>query len=109
MHAVKVQIKSHEVKSNSTTLENLVETNIEQNNILNHKPYNEDLITAPAHEEESSTEFSPLSSTEVNTNQSEFFVYCEKCGGLREGKLRVRCSVCQSGAFTVSELFYIGP
>jgi hypothetical protein len=33
--------------------------------------------------------------------QSDFFVYCSTCQGLREGKLRVRCAVCLSGAFTV--------
>lgn len=31
-----------------------------------------------------------------------FYVYCAtSCGGMREGKLRVRCSTCKSGAFTV--------
>uniref|UniRef100_A0A1B6LBH9 E3 ubiquitin-protein ligase parkin n=1 Tax=Graphocephala atropunctata TaxID=36148 RepID=A0A1B6LBH9_9HEMI len=31
-----------------------------------------------------------------------FYVYCAApCAGVREGKLRVRCSACKSGAFTV--------
>ncbi|ODN04682.1 E3 ubiquitin-protein ligase parkin [Orchesella cincta] len=37
----------------------------------------------------------------VNT-RSDFFVYCSTCDDLKEGKLRVRCAQCLSGAFTVS-------
>lgn len=33
--------------------------------------------------------------------KSNFFVYCSTCDDLKEGKLRVRCSKCLSGAFTV--------
>ncbi|XP_065580052.1 E3 ubiquitin-protein ligase parkin-like isoform X3 [Artemia franciscana] len=31
-----------------------------------------------------------------------FYVYCSTCSGIKVGKLRVCCSVCQDGAFTVS-------
>lgn len=37
----------------------------------------------------------------VVTPKSNFYVYCGHCQGLQEGKLRVRCSVCNSGAFIV--------
>lgn len=33
--------------------------------------------------------------------QSDFFVFCPECNDLKEGKLRVRCAVCLSGAFMV--------
>ncbi|KAJ3653399.1 hypothetical protein Zmor_012653 [Zophobas morio] len=38
----------------------------------------------------------PPSGTKVH-----FFVYCPTCKGLKNGKLRVRCHFCKSGAFTV--------
>ncbi|XP_046391849.1 E3 ubiquitin-protein ligase parkin isoform X1 [Ischnura elegans] len=34
-------------------------------------------------------------------NRAHFFVYCGVCKGVRRGKLRVRCSACKEGAFTV--------
>lgn len=35
-------------------------------------------------------------------SKTHFYVYCASpCGGMREGKLRVRCSTCKSGAITV--------
>lgn len=34
-------------------------------------------------------------------NKAHFFVYCGICKGVRHGKLRVRCSACGEGAFTV--------
>jgi len=37
----------------------------------------------------------------VGQSRSDFFVFCSECADLREGKLRVRCSKCLSGAFTV--------
>lgn len=39
--------------------------------------------------------------TQANT-KSDFFVYCSTCDDLNEGKLRVRCAKCLSGAFTVA-------
>lgn len=45
-----------------------------------------------------------LSEEESNVERKRihFYVYCASpCGGVREGKLRVRCSTCKSGAFTV--------
>ncbi|KAG8227641.1 hypothetical protein J437_LFUL008718 [Ladona fulva] len=34
-------------------------------------------------------------------NRAHFFVYCGVCKSIRTGKLRVRCSACKEGAFTV--------
>jgi hypothetical protein len=34
--------------------------------------------------------------------ESDFFVFCGECSDLEEGKLRVRCAFCLTGAFTVS-------
>lgn len=46
-----------------------------------------------------------LPSTESNPAKpllkAHFYVYCSNCNGLRHGKLRVRCSMCRGGAFTV--------
>ncbi|XP_054260838.1 E3 ubiquitin-protein ligase parkin-like isoform X1 [Macrosteles quadrilineatus] len=50
------------------------------------------------------TEDAPLTEEEavVERKRVHFYVYCASpCGGVREGKLRVRCSSCKSGAFTV--------
>lgn len=33
--------------------------------------------------------------------KTRFFIYCSQCNDLRPGKLRVRCSLCKGGAFTV--------
>ncbi|XP_055607307.1 E3 ubiquitin-protein ligase parkin [Uranotaenia lowii] len=54
---------------------------------------------------------SDLQLTEVNEKQepdqtkvrpkAHFFVYCSQCAKVCTGKLRVRCSICKSGAFTV--------
>lgn len=33
--------------------------------------------------------------------KNHFFVYCSQCNDLCPGKLRVRCSLCKGGAFTV--------
>lgn len=33
--------------------------------------------------------------------KTRFFIYCSECNDLRPGKLRVRCSLCKGGAFTV--------
>lgn len=38
----------------------------------------------------------------TSSTKSDFFVYCGTCEDLKEGKLRVRCATCLSGAFTVS-------
>uniref|UniRef100_A0A1B6DYZ7 E3 ubiquitin-protein ligase parkin n=2 Tax=Clastoptera arizonana TaxID=38151 RepID=A0A1B6DYZ7_9HEMI len=39
---------------------------------------------------------------EADRKRIHFYVYCSSpCGGMREGKLRVRCSRCKSGAITV--------
>ncbi|XP_046666165.1 E3 ubiquitin-protein ligase parkin-like isoform X1 [Homalodisca vitripennis] len=38
----------------------------------------------------------------IERRRVHFYVYCATtCTGVREGKLRVRCSACKSGAFTV--------
>lgn len=33
--------------------------------------------------------------------KANFFVYCSQCEKVCTGKLRVRCGICRSGAFTV--------
>lgn len=47
---------------------------------------------------------SPLTEEEtvIERKRIHFYVYCASpCGGVKEGKLRVRCWACKSGAFTV--------
>lgn len=40
--------------------------------------------------------------TAAERKRVHFYVFCSSpCGGMREGKLRVRCSTCKSGAITV--------
>lgn len=34
-------------------------------------------------------------------SKAHFFVHCSQCAKLCKGKLRVRCSLCKGGAFTV--------
>lgn len=36
-----------------------------------------------------------------NRDKSHFYVYCSVCAAMKIGKLRIRCSKCKSGAFTV--------
>lgn len=40
-------------------------------------------------------------STAKNNARTSFFVHCSQCNELCTGKLRVRCSICRGGAFTV--------
>uniref|UniRef100_A0A8C6USE7 Ubiquitin-like domain-containing protein n=1 Tax=Neogobius melanostomus TaxID=47308 RepID=A0A8C6USE7_9GOBI len=35
--------------------------------------------------------------------RSSFFVFCKSCGGVREGKLRVRCKTCQQSTLTLDQ------
>lgn len=53
--------------------------------------------TAELQEDKNNADEDPRPST-----RSNFFVYCSTCDDLKEGKLRVRCAKCYSGAFTVS-------
>lgn len=40
--------------------------------------------------------------SERERRKAHFYVYCSSpCKGMQQGKLRVRCSSCRSGAFTV--------
>lgn len=39
--------------------------------------------------------------TDRERTKAHFFVHCSQCGKLSRGKLRVRCSFCKGGAFTV--------
>ncbi|KAL1491165.1 hypothetical protein ABEB36_011805 [Hypothenemus hampei] len=53
-----------------------------------------------------SLDYSTFSSEDENTEKplerkAHFYVYCPNCKGLKQGKLRVRCHFCKSGAFTV--------
>ncbi|KAF5297735.1 hypothetical protein FQR65_LT09909 [Abscondita terminalis] len=34
-------------------------------------------------------------------HKAHFYIYCGTCKGMKQGKLRVRCHFCKSGAFTV--------
>uniref|UniRef100_A0A8C6UJU6 Ubiquitin-like domain-containing protein n=1 Tax=Neogobius melanostomus TaxID=47308 RepID=A0A8C6UJU6_9GOBI len=39
----------------------------------------------------------------VFPGRSSFFVFCKSCGGVREGKLRVRCKTCQQSTLTLDQ------
>ena len=55
----------------------------------------ESLVVKDTKEEETET-------LEAKHSKSNFFVYCNSCSKMSEGKLRVRCAKCLSGAFMVS-------
>lgn len=40
---------------------------------------------------------------EGDRGHSSFFVYCKRCGGVREGKLRVCCKTCQQSTLTLTQ------
>ncbi|KAL3281470.1 hypothetical protein HHI36_004679 [Cryptolaemus montrouzieri] len=42
-------------------------------------------------------------SKDIIQRKVHFYVFCPTCKSLRNGKLRVRCEICKSGAFTVYE------
>lgn len=42
-----------------------------------------------------------ISEDDRENSKARFFVYCSKCNELCTGKLRIRCSMCKGGAFTV--------
>ncbi|XP_044727247.1 E3 ubiquitin-protein ligase parkin isoform X1 [Chrysoperla carnea] len=92
LHAVKARPKRNKKQLNtpSTLGEEVEETG--------SKPLNETLIDLQLNSEERS---------HVNTDEerlrtkAHFFVYCGVCKGMKPGKLRVRCEICKSGAFTV--------
>lgn len=43
----------------------------------------------------------PDSPVSAQPTRAHFYVYCSNCDKLAPGKLRVRCSICRGGAFTV--------
>lgn len=83
--------------------------------IANGKILLETPISEEAPEEPVSTKplcetLTDLQMTEVNEKpgsparerrRAHFFVYCSQCEKVCTGKLRVRCGICKSGAFTV--------
>lgn len=44
-----------------------------------------------------------LRAEEAHRGRSSFFVFCKRCGGVREGKLRVRCKTCRQNTLTLSQ------
>lgn len=84
LHAIKT--KSHEERRK------LIST-VEEEDIEDHpsKPLCETLQDLKLVQNDANT----------STRKAHFFVYCSHCKKLCRGKLRVRCSKCKSGAFTV--------
>lgn len=52
-------------------------------------------------ESENSLNKSVSDTDEREKSKVHFYVFCPTCKSLRNGKLRVRCNFCKSGAFTV--------
>lgn len=68
------------------------------------KPLCETLLDLQLTEEEQKLLHKSLgcSSPEYKQKKAHFYVYCESpCKSVQNGKLRVRCSLCKAGAFTV--------
>ncbi|XP_058984067.1 E3 ubiquitin-protein ligase parkin isoform X2 [Musca domestica] len=61
------------------------------------KPLCETLVDLQLQSEERSN----ISEKDRERTKAHFFVHCSQCGKLCKGKLRVRCSLCKGGAFTV--------
>lgn len=60
--------------------------------------------TGTVNAEAVSSSLDNLEMGESNTNRPKkvhFYVFCSTCKELKQGKLRVRCNFCKSGAFTV--------
>ncbi|XP_044751938.1 E3 ubiquitin-protein ligase parkin [Coccinella septempunctata] len=67
----------------------------------------EDSGSKPLNETLQDTSFYDLEEDKKHEDNSEgkvhFYVYCPTCKSLKNGKLRVICEICKSGAFTVYE------
>ncbi|CAD7083227.1 unnamed protein product [Hermetia illucens] len=61
------------------------------------KPLCETLVDLELQNEEREN----ISEEEREKTRAHFFVHCSQCAKLCKGKLRVRCSLCKGGAFTV--------
>lgn len=51
----------------------------------------------------SSVAFKELFISEKQRTKAHFYIHCSQCNELCPGKLRVRCSICKGGAFTVHQ------
>ncbi|XP_026472418.1 E3 ubiquitin-protein ligase parkin [Ctenocephalides felis] len=89
LHAVKCRKRAFVSSPHSTLLEEVVEEG--------SKPLCETLVDLQL----TSLERSNISEEDRERSRAHFYVHCGTCGGLRAGKLRVRCSICSGGAFTV--------
>lgn len=61
----------------------------------------ESVESSELHESVSEYDEIPVLTEKSDKAKPLFYVYCTVCSDLRTGKLRVRCSSCKSGAFTV--------
>lgn len=92
LFAVRVQIQPKELQAetkNETVAEPKTEPKCDQTEEVNSEAVAETQDDGEAAEEGSANK------------RSEYFVYCNRCEDFEEGKLRVRCDTCLSGAFIV--------
>ncbi|XP_033838043.1 E3 ubiquitin-protein ligase parkin [Periophthalmus magnuspinnatus] len=88
----------------------------DQNQDLNQGPVqapvqslNQDYVSltrvdlSPPEDPESRDQPQELRADEESRGRSSFFVFCKRCGGVREGKLRVCCKTCQQSTLTLTQ------
>lgn len=94
LHAVKIK-KRNKLPSQNTSL--IVEVEEEQGS----KPLCETLTDLDFSTTESESSVQRSDTDEKDRSKVHFYVFCPTCKSLKQGKLRVRCNFCKSGAFTV--------
>lgn len=96
LHAVKIR------NFQKLTKRNLNPTFEEEENLGNSDIIQSKLLNDTLNDLQLKSDENPNSSITTRDNlKAQFFVYCSQCENLCAGKLRVRCSVCKGGAFTV--------
>ncbi|KAH8327610.1 hypothetical protein KR074_002853 [Drosophila pseudoananassae] len=93
LHAIRQRPPVRRQKIESATLEEEEPSPLEEPS----KPLNETLLDLQLESEERLN----ITDEERVRAKAHFFVHCSQCDKLCNGKLRVRCSLCKGGAFTV--------
>lgn len=108
IHAVKARPIPKKTASGKMMLENAISEEIYEEQLPNSsqsKPFYETLadLQLTTVDEKGKTSTTPLITTASSPARrlAHFFVYCSQCEKVCTGKLRVRCGICKSGAFTV--------
>ncbi|KAJ6632823.1 E3 ubiquitin-protein ligase parkin [Pseudolycoriella hygida] len=94
LHAVKARPRKKNLDKHDLE-RNVIEEGIEESS--SSKPLSQTLVDLQLENEEREN----ISDELKERSKAHFFVHCSQCKELCPGKLRVRCSICKGGAFTV--------